>query len=45
MATALFILADTILPKRIIESMIFLLYFMPVIIACLKIVVASSNSK
>ena len=40
-----FHLADTILPKGIIESIIFLLYFTPVVIAYLKIVLASSNSK
>ena len=45
MTTALFILADTTLPKRIIESIIFLLFFTPVVIAYLKIVLASSNSK
>ena len=45
MTTALLILADTILAKRIIESIIFLLYFTPVVTACLKIVLASSNSK
>ena len=45
MTTTLFILADTILPKRIIEGIIFLLYFTPVIIAYLKIVLVSSNSK
>ena len=45
MTSALFILADTILPKRISESIIFQLYFTPVVIAYLKIVLASSNSK
>ena len=45
MTTALFILADTTLPKRIIKSIIFLLYFTPVAIAYLKIVLASSNSR
>ena len=45
MTTSLFILADTMLPNRIIESIIFLLYFTPIVIAYLKIVLASSNSK